>query len=106
LQPDEAKRLKSLENENRRLKQLVADLTLGNAMLKDVVGLTLAPNADRSERASGGLRVRNDLMLGAEFSRGQVPERTVPPVLLERLRQERGAPERKMLRLGHTAIVR
>ena len=38
LQPDEAKRLKGLEEENRRLKQLVADLTLDNAMLKDVVG--------------------------------------------------------------------
>ena len=29
-------RLKQLEEENRRLKQLVADLTLDNAILKDV----------------------------------------------------------------------
>lgn len=34
----EAKRLKVLEDENRRLKRLVADLSLDNALLKDVVG--------------------------------------------------------------------
>jgi len=34
----EAKRLKALEEENRRLKKLVADLALDNALLKDVVG--------------------------------------------------------------------
>ena len=34
---DEARRLKHLEDENRRLKRLVADLTLDNQMLKDVV---------------------------------------------------------------------
>lgn len=34
----DAKRLKALEDENRRLKKLVADLSLDNAMLKDVVG--------------------------------------------------------------------
>jgi putative transposase len=33
--PD-AQRLKSLEDENRRLKRLVADLSLDNAALKDV----------------------------------------------------------------------
>ena len=38
LQLSEAKRLKALEDENRRLKKLVADLSLDNAMLKDVVG--------------------------------------------------------------------
>lgn len=38
LQLSEAKRLKALEDENRRLKRLVADLSLDNAMLKDVVG--------------------------------------------------------------------
>ena len=34
----DARRLKALEDENRRLKKLVADLSLDNAMLKDVVG--------------------------------------------------------------------
>lgn len=34
----EARRLRQLEDENRRLKKLVADLALDNAMLKDVVG--------------------------------------------------------------------
>jgi putative transposase len=33
----EIRRLKQLEDENRRLKQLVADLTLDKAMLQDVV---------------------------------------------------------------------
>jgi putative transposase len=32
----EIRRLKQLEDENRRLKQLVADLTLDKAMLQDV----------------------------------------------------------------------
>jgi hypothetical protein len=34
MKSEEAKRLKSLEDENRRLKELVADLTLDNKMLK------------------------------------------------------------------------
>lgn len=38
LQVSEAKRLRAIEDENRRLKKLVADLVLDNAMLKDVVG--------------------------------------------------------------------
>lgn len=40
LQVSEAKRLRGLEDENRRLKKLVADLALDNAMLKDVAGRT------------------------------------------------------------------
>lgn len=37
MKSEEAKRLKELEDENRRLKQLVADLSLDNQMLKHVV---------------------------------------------------------------------
>lgn len=37
MEVSEAKRLKALEDENRRLKTLVADLTLDNQMLKAVV---------------------------------------------------------------------
>ena len=37
LEPGEAQRLKALEDENRRLKRLVADLALDNAALKDVL---------------------------------------------------------------------
>jgi putative transposase len=33
----EIRRLKQLEDENKRLKQLVADLTLDKTMLQDVV---------------------------------------------------------------------
>lgn len=36
MKSQEAKRLKELEDENRRLKQLVADLSLDNQMLKHV----------------------------------------------------------------------
>jgi putative transposase len=36
LEVSEAKRLRDLEDENRRLKRLVADLTLDNQALKDV----------------------------------------------------------------------
>ena len=38
LQVAEAKKLKALEDENRRLKKIVADQALGLAMLRDVVG--------------------------------------------------------------------
>ena len=38
LQQNDAKRLRQLEDENRRLKKLVADQALDLAMLKDVVG--------------------------------------------------------------------
>lgn len=37
LSVSDARRLKQLEEENRRLKRLVADLTLDNQALKDVV---------------------------------------------------------------------
>ena len=36
MKASEAKRLKELEQENSRLKKLVADLSLDNAMLKEV----------------------------------------------------------------------
>jgi putative transposase len=38
MEVQEAKRLKALEEENRRLKRLVAELALDNSLLKDVVG--------------------------------------------------------------------
>ncbi len=37
LKLDEARRLRQLEDENRRLKQVVADLTLDNQALKGLV---------------------------------------------------------------------
>lgn len=37
LEVSEARRLKQLEEENRKLKRIVADLTLDNAALRDVV---------------------------------------------------------------------
>ena len=41
LMPSEMKRLKQLEEENQRLKKLVADLCLDKAMLQDVVARKL-----------------------------------------------------------------
>lgn len=38
---DEIRRLKQLEEENRKLKQLVADLSLDNLMLQDVLSRKL-----------------------------------------------------------------
>ena len=38
LEVSDAKRLKALEEENARLKRLLADAMLDNAMLKDVAG--------------------------------------------------------------------
>ena len=37
LQPSEARRLKQLEDENSKLKKLVADLSLDREMLQDVI---------------------------------------------------------------------
>jgi putative transposase len=41
LMPTEMRRLKQLEEENQRLKKLVADLSLDKAMLQDVVSRKL-----------------------------------------------------------------
>ena len=38
LGPSELRRLKQLEEENQKLKQVVADLTLDKVMLQDVLG--------------------------------------------------------------------
>lgn len=39
--PNDMKRLKQLEEENRKLKQLVADLSLDKSMLQDVISKKL-----------------------------------------------------------------
>ena len=41
LGPSEVRRLKQLEEENRRLKQMVADLSLDKCMLQDVLSQKL-----------------------------------------------------------------
>lgn len=41
LEVSDVKRLKQLEEENRRLKELVADLSLDNKVLKDIVSKNL-----------------------------------------------------------------
>ncbi len=41
LGPSELKKMKQLEEENRRLKHMVADLSLDKAMLQEVIGKKL-----------------------------------------------------------------
>ena len=38
MEMNELKRVKELEEENRKLKQMYADLALDNRMLKDIIG--------------------------------------------------------------------
>ena len=55
LEVSEAKRLKTLEDENTRLKRLLADSMLDNAALKDLLGKNGdARGQAESCRASGG----------------------------------------------------
>jgi putative transposase len=49
LLPSEMKRLKPLEDENSRLKTIVADLTLDREMLQDVIQRTEGRRSERSE---------------------------------------------------------
>ena len=49
LRVDQAKRLKGLEQENARLKRLVADLSLDNSILKEVAAGELLSPARRRE---------------------------------------------------------
>jgi putative transposase len=46
----DAKRLKELEKENARLKKLVADLSLDNAILKDVAEGNFKPGKEKGNR--------------------------------------------------------
>ena len=55
LLPDEMRRLKGLEDENGRLKKIVADLTLDREMLQDVIRRTLRP-ARKRKLVDGMLR--------------------------------------------------
>ncbi|WP_094076142.1 transposase [Notoacmeibacter marinus] len=69
LMPSEVKRLKQLEEENRRLKEMVADLSLDKAMLQNV----LAKNCE----ACTGTR---DLRLSARRVRSIDPTGLLPPL--------------------------
>jgi putative transposase len=52
LLPDEMRRLKQLEDENSKLKKLVADLSLDKAMLQDVLRQTGYPGTIRIDQGS------------------------------------------------------
>ena len=72
LMPSEVRRLKQLEEENRRLKQMVADLSLDKAMLQDV--LSKKPKA--CEGAQPGRRLARRLpgLDPASLHRSEVSE--------------------------------
>ena len=57
LLPSEMKRLKQLEEENQRLKRLVADLSLDKEMLQDVIRRKICSllGSERWSTTSGGL---------------------------------------------------
>ena len=46
--PSELRRLRQLEEENAKLKRLVADLSLDKAMLQDVLSKNLKPSRNRT----------------------------------------------------------
>ena len=48
LEVSEARRLKALEDENARLKRLLADAMLDNAVLRDAAGKMVTPDAKRA----------------------------------------------------------
>ena len=62
LGPSELRRLKQLEEENTKLKRLVADLSLDKAMLQDVLAKNSEafPQAHAGERSDAALRCQSD----------------------------------------------
>lgn len=53
--PSELRRMRQLEEENRKLKQIVADLSLDKAMLQHIVAKMYGPPRDCKGQASGGI---------------------------------------------------
>ena len=75
LMPSEVRRLKQLEEENRRLKQMVADLSLDKAMLQDVLSKSCEACAGA---AAGGRAARHVPGLDPTG----LPRAAVPEILL------------------------
>ena len=76
LLPDEMRRLKALEDENTRLKKIVADLTLDREMLQDVIrrsseAWASARDRDRDVRRLG--RVDQESLWGHLLRHVQLP---------------------------------
>jgi putative transposase len=62
----EARRVSQLEDENRHLKQLVADLTLDKHMLQEVLAKKAEALAAQGARAVAGQPVRRELAKGLQ----------------------------------------
>ena len=59
LRVDQAHRVKELEQENSRLKRLVADLSLDNAILKEAAGENFGSFPERSRLLSCTINVEH-----------------------------------------------
>ena len=67
LEVSDAKRLKALEDENAKLKKLVAEAMLDNAMLKDVASKKMVtPAAKRGGRRSSADLIRGERTAGVQ----------------------------------------
>ena len=88
---EQAQRLKAPELENSRLKRLVADLSLDNAMLRETVSGNPGPPPGRADQP------------GKTTSGGGAPERDLCRVRTTSLPGARSAPFPQGLRLGQAA---
>ena len=85
MMPSEMKRLRELEDENGRLKRIVADLWLDQEMLQDIVRVSwwmrCAPR-ERYRLRSSDSNARRRLVLGLtlrSFNSGQLEQRFLEP---------------------------
>lgn len=82
LLPDEIRRLRALEEENGRLKKIVADLTLDREMLQDVIRrkLSACPKAQAGRRDVGGVgRIDPEGLPGFEVRHIHLPLQNPSP---------------------------
>ena len=68
LEASDIKRLKTLEAENRRLKQIVADLTLDNSALKDALGKKWYPRPPNARSVTTSKRRTSSANAGSASS--------------------------------------
>ena len=65
----EAKRLKGLEDENARLKRLLADAMLDNAALKDLLEKSGSARREAASSRASGVRPRDERAAGVPGDR-------------------------------------
>src|SRR3954468_13995415 len=77
----EVRRLRLLEEENQKLKQLVADLSLDKKMLQDVLAKNLEPAAAEDDRGGPDGSLRRQCAAGLRGDRlpPRAPQLPAPP---------------------------